>query len=60
LLLDIERTESDEVIYRSLPLKADFALALQPIDGKSDWYERISAIRWRGGEMGILAPTYKK
>ena len=40
-------TRTDELELRNLPLKQEFALALQPVSRKSECFECINAIGWR-------------
>jgi hypothetical protein len=49
LVLDVpEDTSVKELKVWSLPLKDQFALALQEVPGKEATYKRIGAITWRG------------
>ena len=53
LLWDHKGTDIDQVCLWSLPIKREFALALQrisPVNGEGEYYQRIGAICWRSAK----------
>ena len=52
LLLDVEDQSIQELEIWSLPLKEQFALALQPVNGREATFKRIGAICWRNKDDG--------